>query len=426
MSSIRIGRATAFWVVAGLTTFVLFASAAPSPIYPIYQQLWGFSSFTLTVVFAVYVVALLGSLLTVGSLSDHIGRRPVMALALVGLIVAMIVFITADGVGLLVAARVLQGLATGAILGTLSAATFDLQPDDHTGAMANGAAPGLGLSLGVLIAGVLVQYAPAPRFLIYGICIAVFAVLLIAVVLIPETSARVGFESRRHLLTTISPRASVPGSVRGVFLAGVPAMIATWSLGGLQLSLGSSIVGRILGVQNHAAAGAMLFTFFASAAVSAVVFGRTPATTKLVIGFTGLLVGVSLSLVGVITASIPVYLVGAAVAGIGFGTAFVGVMATIGAATEPTQRGQVFASVFLVSYTGFSVPAVVAGLATEQFGLRTTAIGYASFVIALVVIASAAAVWVNRRARRIAAVPAPVVEPVGAMAVDGELARCRG
>lgn len=397
MSRYRVSHTVAFWLVAATTAAVLFASAAPSPIYPIYQQLWGFSSFTLTVIFAVYVVALLGSLLTVGSISDHVGRRPVMASALVLLILAMVVFICADGVGLLLVARVLQGLATGAILGTLSAAIFDLQPDERTGAIANGAGPGVGMSLGVVLAGVLVQYAPAPRILIYAISIAVFVVLLVAVYAIPETSALLGFDSRRHALSTISPRASLPASVRGVFLACLPAIIATWSLAGLQLSLGSSIVGSILGVHNHAAAGLMLGTFFASAAVSSVAFAHTTATTKLIIGYAGLFAGVLVSLISYVEASVLGYLLGAVIAGIGFGTSFVGVMATIGAATAPAARGQVFASVFLLSYTGFSVPALAAGLAAGHFGLRSTAIGYAAFVIVLVVIAATSAVAVTRR-----------------------------
>lgn len=398
MTRFRMSRTAAFWLVAATTAAVLFASAAPSPIYPIYQQLWGFSSFTLTVVFAVYVLALLTSLLTVGSISDHVGRRPVMVTALIALIAAMGVFIAADGVGLLIVARVVQGLATGAILGTLSAAIFDLQPDERAGAMANGAGPGVGMSLGVAVTGFLVEYAPAPRFLIYGIIVGLFVVLLVAILAVPETSALLGFTSRRHVITTISPRASVPTPVRGVFLACVPAMIATWSLGGLQLSLGSSIVGTILDVRNHAAAGLMLGTFFASAAVASVALAHTRATTKLIIGYTGLFIGVTISLVSFIEASVIGYLIGAVIAGVGFGTSFVGIMAKIGAVTAPADRGRVFAAVFLVSYTGFSVPALVAGLFASTVGLRTTAIGYATFVIALVVIAATSAVVVNRRA----------------------------
>ncbi|MGI8547795.1 MAG: MFS transporter [Gemmatimonadaceae bacterium] len=95
---------------AGAAT--LTAASAPSPLYPIYQRLWGFSSFTLTVIFAVYVLALLASLLTVGSLSDRVGRRPVASGALVVLALGMLLFVIAGGTGGLIVARIVQGVAS--------------------------------------------------------------------------------------------------------------------------------------------------------------------------------------------------------------------------------------------------------------------------------------------------------------------------
>ena len=99
----------------------LTAASAPSPLYPVYQRLWGFSAFMLTLIFAVYVFALLVALLTVGSLSDRIGRRPVASAALVLLAVGMVLFAIAGGSGGLIAARVVQGLAVGAATGTTTA-----------------------------------------------------------------------------------------------------------------------------------------------------------------------------------------------------------------------------------------------------------------------------------------------------------------
>jgi MFS family permease len=102
---------------------VLFAAAAsaPSPLYVVYQQEWGFSGTTLTVVFAVYVLALILSLLVLGALSDHVGRRPVLAAAITLEAVALVLFIVADGVPVLLLARIAQGIATGAALTTLGA-----------------------------------------------------------------------------------------------------------------------------------------------------------------------------------------------------------------------------------------------------------------------------------------------------------------
>ncbi|WP_439031536.1 MFS transporter [Gordonia terrae] len=388
----------AFWLIAATYMMVLFASAAPSPLYPVYQELWGFSALTLTLVFAVYVVTMLLSLLTVGSLSDHVGRRPVLAVALVLLIASMVLFVVAQDVGTLLAARALQGLATGAAMGTLTATTVDLQPSARTGSTIIGAAPAIGLASGVAVAGVLVEYAPAPRVLVYEIILGLFAALLIALLVVPETRERVGFDSRRHLAGTLAPQIRVPREVRTVFLASVPTLVATWSLGGLYLSLGSSVVSRVFGVDNHGAAGAILFVFFACAAVTSLLITDRPASVKAAFGFPALAAGVVISLAGVLSASLPLYIVGSIIAGSGWAATFLSAMDNITAATPPAQRGQVFSSVFVASYLAFSVPAVIAGIIVSHIGLRATIIGYVGYDLVMVLVAATFAVTVHRRA----------------------------
>ncbi|UPW09905.1 MFS transporter [Gordonia terrae] len=403
----------AFWLIAATYMMVLFASAAPSPLYPVYQELWGFSALTLTLVFAVYVVTMLVSLLTVGSLSDHVGRRPVLAVALVLLIASMVLFVVAEDVGTLLSARALQGLATGAAMGTLTATTVDLQPSARAGSTIVGAAPAIGLASGVAVAGVLVEYAPAPRVLIYEIILGLFAALLIALLVVPETRERIGFESRRHLAGTLAPHVRVPREVRTVFLASVPALVATWSLGGLYLSLGSSVVSRVFGVDNHGAAGAILFVFFACAAVTSLFITDRSSTIKAAYGFPALAAGVVISLAGVLTESLPFYIVGSIVAGSGWAATFLSAMDNITAATPPRKRGQVFSSVFVASYLAFSVPAVIAGIVVSHIGLRDTIIGYVGYVLAMVMIAAAFAMTVRRRAASAArnAVEVPPSQP---------------
>ncbi|NDZ95051.1 MFS transporter [Streptomyces sp. SID6673] len=390
----------AFWVVTATFVMVLFSSAAPSPLYPVYQELWGFSAFTLTAVFAIYVATMLASLLTVGSLSDHIGRRPVLAVALALLIASMILFVSADDVGVLLAARALQGLATGAAMGTLTATVVDLQPTPRLGSAITGAAPTIGLAGGVAVAGLLVEYAPAPRFLIYEVILGLFAALLIALLIVPETSERVGFTSRRHLVATLAPRVHLPAPVRRVFFTAVPALVATWSLGGLYLSLGSSVVARVFGVENHAEAGVLLFVFFASAAVTSLMITGREAGTKLAFGYPALAGGAVISLSGVLMEALPLYIIGSIVAGAGFAATFLGALDSIIAATPAQQRGQVFSSVFVASYLAFSLPAVVAGLVVSHIGLQETVVGYVAYVLLLAVLGALVTAGIHRRSAR--------------------------
>src|ERR1700722_8666143 len=212
-------RPAAFLVIAVATAAFTVASSAPSPLYPVYQAEFKFSDFTLTLIFAIYVLALMVSLLTVGRLSDYIGRRVVVVGALIVEAGAMAVFLAADGVGWLLWARVVQGLATGAAVGVLGAYLLDLQPTDGSrlGSLVNGFAPTFGFGFGAIVTGLLVEFAPHPTRLIYVVLMGLFAVLLLATLAMPETVARVP-----GAVAALRPEVAIPTAARRAFVGAVP------------------------------------------------------------------------------------------------------------------------------------------------------------------------------------------------------------
>ncbi|GHF18616.1 hypothetical protein GCM10014715_86920 [Streptomyces spiralis] len=161
----------AFSAVAAVFVLFLAASSSPSPLYAVYQQQWQFTAWVLTVVFALYVVGMLGSLLVIGALSDYLGRRPVLAAAIGLEMVALALFLSAGNVFVLSVARLLQGIATGAATTTLSATLVDLEPSHARGraGVVTSVAPLTGLALGALGSGVLVEFGPAPTRLVYAL-----------------------------------------------------------------------------------------------------------------------------------------------------------------------------------------------------------------------------------------------------------------
>src|SRR6267154_2450422 len=161
----RLTGQPALYLLASLIVALLAASAAPTPLYAMYQARWGFTPITTTVVFGVYAVAVLASLLTLGKLSDHVGRRPVLLAALAVQAASLVVFDTAGGVPELLIARVVQGLATGAALGAIGAGLLDV--DRERGTFANSVAPGMGAGSGVLLSALSVRFLPSPTHLIF-------------------------------------------------------------------------------------------------------------------------------------------------------------------------------------------------------------------------------------------------------------------
>ncbi|MFJ4466829.1 MFS transporter [Streptomyces sp. NPDC089424] len=381
----RIPRTAGFWLLAVTLLAVLAASAAPSPLYVVYQARWGFSPTVLTAIFAIYVVALLVALLTVGELSDHVGRRPVLAAALVVEAASMVVFLTADGVGPLLVARTLQGLATGAATGALSAGLLDLQPSPGSslGPLLNSVAPASGLAAGALGTGLLVQYAPAPTTLVFALFTVLFVLLAAAMLLLPEPVT-----PRRGAWASLRPRVSVPAAARTTFLAAAPALIATWALGGLYLALGPSLAAEGLHIGNRLIGGLVVTTLFgAGAAASLLVHTRTPHRV-IAVGSVALAAGTGLTLLALAASSAPLFFLATALAGAGFGSTFLSAFRSLAALAGPGDRAKLIASVYVVSYLALSVPAVLAGLAVPSLGLDTTTTIYGAGVVVLALVAA--------------------------------------
>ena len=145
-----------------------------------------------------------------GSVSDYLGRRRVILVALAVGAGACGLFLAAHGVGLLFAARALQGAAVGAATSAAGAALIDLQPEGSGRApVVTSAAVLLGLGAGGLGTSALVQYAPAPTHLVWWLLLGACAAAAVAVLAMPETAPR-----RPGVLASLRPRVAVPRQAR--------------------------------------------------------------------------------------------------------------------------------------------------------------------------------------------------------------------
>lgn len=371
---------TAFWIQTSVLVVLIAASSAPSPLYPVYQQMWGFPPVVLTVIFAAYVLALLAALLTAGSLSDHLGRRPVLLAALGLEILAMVVFVTAGGPAALVAARVLQGLATGVAIGALGAYLIELEHAVRPGlgTVLNGAGPALGLAGGAVASSLVVAAIPGAVHLVYVAILVVLVLQAVATALGPETTGR-----RPGALASLAPRVSFPPTTRRAALWVLPAAAATWSLGGLILSLGPSLVRSMTGPDAVVLTGLIIAALTGTGGITTLLLGRVRPERVLGLGMAALLAGLATTLVALSIGSVGLYFAATVVAGVGFGAGFLGVLGTLLPQTAPHQRAGLLSAIYVVSYLANSVPAVVAGALAGKVGLIPTALGYTGMVMTL-------------------------------------------
>ena len=406
----RLGGTPALVLLASLIVSLLAASSAPTPLYAVYQQRWGFSPITTTIVYGVYALTVLASLLTLGRLSDYVGRRPVLLTALAVQVAAMVVFATAGGVGGLLVARVIQGLSTGAALGAIGAAMLDI--DTERGALANAMSPGLGSGSGALLSALLVQYLPAPTHLVYLALIGVFAVQAAGVALLRETVT-----ASRVPAAALVPEVRLPRSVRGPVLAAAPVVFAAWALGGLYGALGPALVHALTGSASVVLGGGSLTLLTVTAVISVYVLRRAPARKVMLTGIAALVAGVAITLVALGTGSAALFFAGTAVSGIGFGSGFQGGIRTVVPAAAPHERAGLLSLLFTVSYLGMGVPAVAAGfLAVHGAGLTGAATDYGAALIVLAALALAALA----RTRRGGTAAGPIIQTGQSSEVIGD------
>jgi MFS family permease len=378
--SARLSRRASFGLQVSILLVFLAASIAPTPLYAIYEAKWGFSPITVTIVFGVYAVAVLTSLLTVGSLSDHVGRRPVLLGAILLQAVAMIVFATAGGVPALLIARIVQGLSSGAALGALGAGLIDLHRT--RGTVANGVGALAGTATGGIVSSLLVQDLPAPTHLVYLVVLAILVLQWVGVAVMPESAT-----PKAGALASLRPQIGLPAGARRPMLIAVPALVAVWSLAGFYGSLGPTLARLVVGSDSVVLGGLAMLALAGSAAVTVLAVRNVPAGVVMLFGSGTLAAGVAVTLIGVAHASTPIFFAGTAIAGVGFGGGFQGALRTVLPLAAPHQRAGVLSIIYVVSYLGMGIPAVIAGFLVSHGGVLETAREYGLVVIGLAVLA---------------------------------------
>ncbi|MGE9764154.1 MFS transporter [Pseudomonas sp. PDM20] len=362
------------WLLTAILMAFLAAAAAPTPLYALYRESWQFSPALLTLVFSIYAGGLMLALLVFGSLSDHLGRRPVIRAALILELLAMAVFLYANSVELLIVARLLQGFATGIATSVLGAAMLDI--DRERGPLINSVAPMLGMAMGALGSSTLVQFGSDPLHEVYVWLLAVFALGIVLLRWLPESISR-----QPGALASLKPRIRIPPQARRAFWSVAPLNASLWALGGFYLSLGPTLARQVTGLQVPMIGGGLVSLLCLCGALAIFALRNQPAAVILRRGGLALIIGLLITLLGVDSGNLWLFFLGTAVAGLGFGGAFLGALRSVVPLAHAHERGALMASFYVLSYLAFSVPAILAGLAIQRYGLIATTNGYASLQI---------------------------------------------
>lgn len=356
---------------------VMMGTTLPTPLYPLYEERFGFGSATTTILFAVYAGGVILSLVLLGRLSDALGRRPMLLAGVLLSLASAALFTIGAPEWLLYAGRVLSGLAAGIFTATGTVCVLENAPEGRerlAGSLATASNIG-GLGLGILMAGLVGQWAAAPLRTPY----AVHAVLLVL--------AGLALLAVRERVAPAPSRASVrrprvPEESRGLFLASMTGAITGFAVCGVYSSVGPNFMGSALGIGPPAVIGVVVFLVFGSSAAAQIALRSRADRTLIVAGSVGLALAMGLLAAALLLASLPLLVASAVLGGVGQGLLFMTGMRAVTEATRPENRTEATTSYFIVGYLAISLPAIGTGELSEAIGLVPASLVFAAVVAA--------------------------------------------
>jgi MFS family permease len=351
-------------------------STLPTPLYSLYQRLFGFSELTLTLIYAAYVLGNLSALLFLGRLSDQIGRQPVILIAITLGCASTIVFLCAHSPVWLACGRVLSGLALGVTSGTATAWLAELHPKNGKARATSIAVAGnmSGLALGAIASGLLAQYVLWPLYLPYVIYL--FALLALGMLMrLPRETVQ--GRTTRFARLSLRPRLGVPSGIRAEFFAPAVTVFGCMALFGFYGALAPTILGQDLHQTSRAVSGGVVFELCIVAAFTVFATRTVRSRTAMLSGLALMLPSVALLAWAQDAKSMPILLIGTTLAGIAAALGCRGSLQVINEIAPADRRAEVVSSYLLAGFTGNSVPIIGVGVLSSITSSLQASIAFA-------------------------------------------------
>jgi MFS family permease len=361
---------------------VMMGTTLPTPLYPLYSNVFQLSPLMITVIYAVYAVGVIGGLLVFGQLSDRIGRRYVLIPGVILSIISAIVFLFASNVGLLLLGRVVSGLSAGLFTSTATTTIVNLAPDDKKNQASTIASSVnmLGLGFGPLLCGVLAQYLPYALHLVFIIDIVLLIPAFIGIWLMPEP-----IKDKQSFRIKVQ-KLSVPSNIRETFIYAVIPVFVGFSMLGLFTAISPNFLGDILDIHNRAIIGLTVFLVFCASTVGQLLFKQKSDYSVLMLGSATLILGVILVGISLLLSSYVLLLIGAIVSGLGQAFSFRAGLSTVNSVSPQDKQAEITSTFFTIAYIAISIPVVGVGLLQLGLSIQGAGLTFSIIVVLLAII----------------------------------------
>lgn len=362
-------------------------SNSATPLYVQWQTAMGFTNGTLTVIFAAYIAGLLGSLLAAGQLSDRFGRKAVLYPGLLAAVAACALFALAESVGMLLAARLLTGVAVGVIVSAGMAAVVDSggHGKRQLASLAASVAMVLGAGLGPLLAGMMAQFLANPVVPVFSTQFIILATAFMVVARLPSRRNPTHEGSKLRF-------PSVPEHNRLHLALGISVFAPGITSTSFVLSLGPSLLSKLLHVTSPLVAGGTACIMFLAATGIQFVVIRFSVRSMFLLGSAVILLSM-ICLVSAVIYSAPAFLVMAAVfAGAGQGLGQLGGLTLISLYVPEHRRAEANAVLNIGGYVSAALLPIGTGFLID---MTSISLGASLFAAVIAAVSVAGAVFVK-------------------------------
>ena len=367
------------FVSAAFTLTAIFAaSGAPLPLFDTYSKLYNLSSGDMVFAIVVYLFSMMVTLLCLARVSNYLGRKPVTILALAVGALSSLFFIFINGVEMFLMGRVIQGVACGLAQSCITSYVVDNVPEKHIwlGAAVTNGSPNLGLGLGAVLSGLVMEETGSTTFFI-TIILFVLGLCTILILLSPETVQRTAAGVYRSLV----PQISVPKRVRYLLPAASAVYIGCWAVGGFYQAFSSTIAANLFGSGSTIAAGAVMFSLVISITVGGYLTGALEPRTAQRLGMSLFAVCIVLVVFSLWKNATVLFFISTIIMGLFFGAAFTGSLRGFLRQITQKERAGVLSAIYLIAYSGSMLPGLIVGLLSDRFNVFELSAFYGILII---------------------------------------------
>lgn len=388
-------RGFSFFVAAFclITCFVTAATAIPMMAYWVQDLKLSSSEVAMSVVS--YFAGCVLTLILFARLSNFLGRKPVVIAALAFGAIACYLFSVGQSASDLYIGRFLQGLSCGLATSACMSWVVDTAPPARAwlGTAMTSAGPNIGLSLGTLLTGLIIEYNVLNPTLLFDACVALLIFCIVLAVLGTETM-KLGTESIGQVLI---PKIAIPARLRRLFILSITAFIGTWGISSFFQGFSAQFAQIVFGETSVLLAAITYLLLIIPIAIFGLISGRFNPSKTLLLMSTSFLFGAGGVFLTLDMQSPALFMIFVVICGAAQGGTCCSGLKLLLMDAMLRERAGLISALYLGAYVGSGIPNFSIGQLAKDVSITTIANGFCLWIVVMWLIIVLTFVLIKRK-----------------------------